>query len=85
MSKWLRAIGRWGAIFALTLLQFVAWITGALALAYSAVSSAVGEWCERHIAALRDSRWLIPALIVSLAVWVLIIWGVASFVRWVIA
>lgn len=83
MSKWLRAIGRWGAIFALTLLQFVAWITGALALAYSAVSGAVGDWCERHIVAVRDSRWLLAAAVVSLIVWALLIWGAASFARWV--
>lgn len=85
MKNWLSATGRWGAISALTLLQFLAWITGALALTCSLGASAVGDWAERNIEQLRDRRWLIPAAMVSGLIWVGFFMGVAKIVRWVLA
>ncbi|WP_395443598.1 hypothetical protein [Caulobacter sp. UC70_42] len=38
----------------------------------------VGGWAEEQVQELRDRRWLIPALMVSVAIWAMIIWGFVS-------
>lgn len=84
MTNKLSAIARWAAICALTLLMFLAWVTGLVALTISTGAGAVGDWTERNIEQLRDRRWLIPAAIVSGLIWIGLFYLVASFIRWVL-